>query len=106
MDLTNIFLGKEVTVTKNEAYIDRWHPKRTPIEISIKLANYLINMNVLEENGGNFSTGETHYDYNKYFGRLMQSSLEELAITNPDNWAILELNNLTRHYRLVDLTSS
>ena len=58
-----IFKGRELTIDKNGASINKWSHEEE-IYIPLRIANYLINCEILILDGGNFDTGEEHYIYN------------------------------------------
>lgn len=63
--LYKIIKGSTITMTKNVCYIDRY--KSSWSVVNSDFAQYLIYMEILEEDSGNFETGEVHYKLNEKF---------------------------------------
>jgi hypothetical protein len=102
INLDEIFSGREVTVCNEGCFIDRWHPRRNPIKISNELCQYLIDMKALQEDSGNFETGEVHYTYSKLFGKMLTKAISTM-IGFEYEWLIKDLKLAQREVNLSKL---
>lgn len=80
--LSEIFKGRELTLTPFEIELEpgkhipplfhmsgtctlnKWSRKEKPIDVPLEVFKYLMDMEVLILDSGNFETGEEHYVYN------------------------------------------
>lgn len=62
--IREIFSGKELTLNNGSAILCKYSVVNTPVEIPLRIANYLINKECLIEDSGNWDTGEVHYVFN------------------------------------------
>lgn len=63
--IKEIFCGRELTLTKEKGFILNKWGKGESFYIPMRVANYLINCEVLVLDSGNFETGEQHFVYNR-----------------------------------------
>lgn len=84
MVLKEIFYGKELTIEPtNNCILSKWHPRKKAIPIPSTVVYYLITNKILEEDSGNFETGEIHYIYNSKIGDKFECDNRMLDLLKP-----------------------
>ncbi len=82
--LKEIFYGRELTIEPTlNCILSKWHPRKKAIKIPNSVVYYLIKNNILEEDSGNFDTGEIHYIYNTEIGDKFECDKEMLDLLKP-----------------------
>ena len=97
-----IFYGKEISVLNGEAYLNKWiMPSfkniigyNTYVQLPISPIKHLILLGILEENTGNFDTGEINYIFNSKYYEKYKDTMDF------KNFCLIPLMPIIRDYKI------
>jgi len=91
--LKRILHGSEVTIEKNDAWLDRY--KSTYVKVDWDFCMMLFQIKIIDVDSGNFETGETHYFLDDKFIRFDEKNVKHVSIKKIDEQLKDVRNNLT-----------
>jgi hypothetical protein len=91
--LKKILHGAEVTIEKNNAWLDRY--KSSYAEVDWDFCMMLFQTKLIDIDTGNFETGETHYFLDDKFIRFDKKNVKHVSIKKIDTQIKDVRNNLT-----------